>query len=222
MIQLKLKNILVEKGISVSQLSKATDIRYATIHNIVNNKELMHIDLSYLSQICTFLNIEDMNEIFSFVGRENLNKTSDISKSSIGDENYFADDELGEQKQRGYAQQIFAKKIKTIYNFKCAVTGISTSDFLVASHIIPWSIRQDVRLDPQNGICLSTFFNTAFDKGYITFDDKYSLVISSEIQKDVNLYKYFKKYEGKTIFTPEKLPPKQEYIKWHRNNLFFK
>ena len=34
---------------------------------------------------------------------------------------------------------------------------------LVASHIIPWSENKEERLNPTNGICLSSLYDKAFD-----------------------------------------------------------
>ena len=59
------------------------------------------------------------------------------------------------------------KAVKGNYGWECAVTGIKTKAFLVASHIVPWSEDKKIRLDPSNGICLSTFVDRAFDAGFL-------------------------------------------------------
>jgi putative restriction endonuclease len=68
---------------------------------------------------------------------------------------------------RGSAQKAFAGAVKKNYDWTCAVTGIRTRAFLVASHIVPWSEDPSIRLDPSNGICLSTFVDRAFDAGFL-------------------------------------------------------
>ena len=68
---------------------------------------------------------------------------------------------------RGSAQKTFAQNVKSNYGWTCAVTGIATRAFLVASHIVPWSEDSTIRLDPSNGICLSTFVDRAFDAGFL-------------------------------------------------------
>ena len=80
---------------------------------------------------------------------------------------FLVEDQVGTTKSRGSAQAVFAKRVKDNYGWECAVTGIRTAAFLVASHIIPWSEDKTVRLDPTNGICLSTFVDRAFDAGYV-------------------------------------------------------
>lgn len=81
---------------------------------------------------------------------------------------YAVEDEIGVAKLRGSSQQVFAKAVKSNYGWKCAVTGIRTRAFLVASHIVPWAADTTIRLDPSNGICLSTLVDRAFDAGYLT------------------------------------------------------
>jgi|GEM_PF-5230910 len=80
---------------------------------------------------------------------------------------YRVEDQLGTTRLRGSAQRVFAKAVKDNYGWECAVTGIRTREFLVASHIIPWSADENIRIDPSNGICLSTFVDRAFDAGFL-------------------------------------------------------
>ena len=68
---------------------------------------------------------------------------------------------------RGSYQSAFAERVKGNYGWECAVTGIETREFLIASHIVPWSEDPSIRLDPTNGICLSTFVDRAFDAGFL-------------------------------------------------------
>ena len=70
---------------------------------------------------------------------------------------YFIDDQRSEQKIR-VGHKVFADQVKLNYGYKCAITGITTKDFLVSSHIVPWSENKEYRLDPQNGICLSVWW----------------------------------------------------------------
>jgi putative restriction endonuclease len=61
----------------------------------------------------------------------------------------------------------------------CAVTGVSDTSLLVASHIKPWKKSTNFeRLDPWNGLLLSPNLDKAFDKGFITFDADGSIRLS--------------------------------------------
>lgn len=65
-------------------------------------------------------------------------------------------------------QNFFRTTILTAYEQKCCITGLSIPDFLVASHIIPWSKNKKERLNPRNGLCLNSLHDKAFDKGFLT------------------------------------------------------
>lgn len=85
----------------------------------------------------------------------------------IAEGDYAVEDVEAVARVRGSAQNAFAEEVKTNYDWACAVTGIRTRAFLVASHIVPWSEDASIRLDPSNGICLSTFVDRAFDAGFL-------------------------------------------------------
>ncbi|MDG5813451.1 HNH endonuclease [Chitinispirillales bacterium ANBcel5] len=123
------------------------------------------------------------------------------------------------------AQNFFRRAILSLYGNKCCITGLPMESLLIASHIRPWAMHHDGRVDPANGLCLSAIHDAAFDRGLITFDDKYLLVLSKQIVEHLSvevLNDCFKKYEGKPISLPEKNLPDQSALKWHRNNLFEK
>ncbi|QVK19627.1 HNH endonuclease [Mycoplasmatota bacterium] len=134
--------------------------------------------------------------------------------------NYAVEDQIGSTKIRGAGQKIFANQVKTNYGFQCAITGIKTKDFLVASHIIPWSIDKENRLNPKNGICLSTLVDKAFDKGYITISNNGQVIISEAANKDQNLYELLLPYQDVKIKVKKEFFPNEDFLKWHRENLF--
>lgn len=104
----------------------------------------------------------------------NLNDT----KNKIGD---F---KIREVKTR-VNQDFFRKLILSIYDSKCAITGMNITEMLIASHIIPWSDNEKERLNPANGICLSPLYDKAFDKGFIAIDKEYKILISSDLKKNL-------------------------------------
>jgi len=87
--------------------------------------------------------------------------------------------------------------------------GIAVPDLLVASHIKPWSKCSDKeRLNPRNGLCLSSLHDAAFDIGLITLDEKFRVVLSKQLKSYLPqpaLKRNFVTYEGKAIHLPEKL-----------------
>jgi len=80
-------------------------------------------------------------------------------------------------------QDVFRRIILSLYDNKCALTGIKETELLVASHIKPWSVDITNRLNPQNGICLSSLYDRAFDSGLMGFD---ITILQQEIYADVN------------------------------------
>ncbi len=122
-------------------------------------------------------------------------------------------------------QNVFRQIIVSIYNEKCAISGINIPDLLVASHIIPWSVNEKERLNPENGICLSSLYDSAFDKGLIGITTDYKVVISNDLKKqDKHDYynRFFAVYESKKIAVPERFLPKKEFLEYHMDTIFSK
>ncbi len=55
---------------------------------------------------------------------------------------YSVEDQYANVKVRGSPHQEFALQVKLNYQYQCAISGIKTKAFLVASHIVPWSENQ--------------------------------------------------------------------------------
>ena len=85
---------------------------------------------------------------------------------------------------------------------------------------MPWSSDEQNRLNPFNGLCLSSILDKAFDKGYIAFDDNYRLIISNEIGDDGALNNYLRQYNNSRIQTYGGSLPDINFIIWHRENIF--
>ena len=122
-------------------------------------------------------------------------------------------------------QQAFRSMILNIYDRSCAITGINVPDLLVASHIIPWSENKEERLNPENGLCLSSLYDKAFDKGYISIDNHYRVILADKIKQYNNepfFGKHFASVEGMVIHLPEYHKPNKEFLEWHREMVFNK
>jgi len=120
-------------------------------------------------------------------------------------------------------QQFFRQSVLASYNCSCCITGNPVPQLLVASHILPWGIYPELRLNPSNGLCLAQTQDAAFDKGLITFDEDYRLVLSPYLREYLpndSLSRNFLDYEGKPIVMPEKFPPDAEFMQKHREEVF--
>lgn len=122
-------------------------------------------------------------------------------------------------------QDAFRSMILNLYEKRCALTGINIPALLVASHIIPWAVNQQERLNPENGLCLSALYDKAFDKGFISFDDQYRVILSEKLklyQAEPYYGKHFASIEGQTIALPEYHRPNKVFLEWHRDCIFNK
>ncbi len=115
-------------------------------------------------------------------------------------------------------QTFFRQMVLSSYSSKCCLTGIDIPELLVASHIVPWSQDTENRLNPQNGLCLNSLHDKAFDRGFITFDDSYKLILSEKLKKKQS--KYFIELEGQKITLPKKFLPNINFLKFHREEIF--
>ena len=69
-------------------------------------------------------------------------------------------------------QDVFRRALLAFWGGACAVTGITDTALLRASHIVPWSeCDSDAqRLDANNGLLLSALLDAAFDGRLVGFD----------------------------------------------------
>ncbi|MEI8202817.1 MAG: HNH endonuclease [Bacteroidota bacterium] len=122
-------------------------------------------------------------------------------------------------------QNVFRQIVLANYVGKCALTGIDIPDLLFASHIIPWSKSENERLNPENGICLSALYDKAFDKGLIGINEKFEVLLSTDLKKKNNqeYYSiYFAHLEKEKIIAPKKYLPNKVFLQYHLDEIFAK
>ena len=121
-------------------------------------------------------------------------------------------------------QQFFRQSVLNAYGVRCCISGINVPSLLVASHIKPWSLCTEERLNPKNGLCLSSIHDAAFDAGLITLDERLNVILSKRLRTyfpQPSLEQNFLKFEGKPIRLPEKLAePDSEFLHYHRTTIF--
>ncbi|MDG2431091.1 HNH endonuclease [Flavobacterium sp.] len=120
-------------------------------------------------------------------------------------------------------QSVFRQMILANYSTKCAITGIDIPELLLASHIVPWSMNENERLNPENGICLSALYDKAFDKGIIGVDQNYKVVLSTSLKKKKNTEFYqnhFAPIANLKITSPIKYLPRKEFLEFHMDTIF--
>jgi putative restriction endonuclease len=114
---------------------------------------------------------------------------------------------------------IFKKEIPKIYNYSCAVSGmriITDGDIQMidACHIVPFSVSHDDTIT--NGISLCPNLHRAFDRGLISLDPEYRVLVKPFAEQE-NLYS-IKQFAGKPILFPgsRQYFPAQENLAAHR------
>ncbi len=133
-------------------------------------------------QAFQFVLVSVSNEANNYsIDNKNSDETNDINKPNITERQGLVTSRVG---QGQYRKEILAR-----WENKCAVTGLSISTVLIASHIHPWKEASDTeRLDVGNGILLSPNIDALFDKHLISFEDNGNILISkllNDSQRDV-------------------------------------
>lgn len=144
------------------------------------------------------------------------------SDELFGIENLVVESKIREIKVR-INQNVFRQIVLANYSSKCAISGIDIPELLVASHIVPWSKNEKERLNPENGICLSSMYDKAFDKGLISLNFNYSIIVSEKLK--LNMAKpyyqlFFSHLENRTINLPSKYHPNKNFIEFHLDSIF--
>lgn len=120
-------------------------------------------------------------------------------------------------------QNVFRQIVMVNYAGRCAISGIDIPDFLVASHIVPWAKDEKERLNPENGICLSSLYDRAYDKGYIGINERYEVVLSLALKKKDNEPYYepwFARLLDKKMNLPQKYLPAKSFLQYHMDVVF--
>ena len=113
-------------------------------------------------------------------------------------------------------QQIIRKHLLVEYENKCAMCNIDHADLLRVSHIIPWSENKETRLDVQNTLLLCGLHDLAFEKGFITIKDDYTIIINTEVK---GVKTILESITSKVLLLPKSKSyyPKHEYLKVHQD-----
>lgn len=79
-------------------------------------------------------------------------------------------------------QGVYRERLLARWDGACSVTGLAEPALLMASHARPWKgATNKERLDGDNGLPLVPNLDKLFDKGYISFADDGTIMISSAL-----------------------------------------
>lgn len=103
----------------------------------------------------------------------------------------------------------------------CRLTGVEDLRFLRASHIKPWASSQDSeRVDGQNGLLLVPHADLLFDRGWIGFEKNGSLLVASNLPREVEVALGLGLKRGHEYGRFEQR--QREYLEFHRDVVFEK
>jgi putative restriction endonuclease len=164
----------------------------------------------------------------AYESQMSLAKISTITERDYSHKDALLEKDVPTEMQRitrvRLVQSFFRDAVLSSYNYSCSVCKINLYKMLNASHIIPWSVDKLRRADPSNGLSLCVFHDRAFDRGLITIDENYKIVLSKEAKSIIDVPVFHKvgllDIEGSTLSFPEKFYPDKTALAYHRENIF--
>lgn len=122
-------------------------------------------------------------------------------------------------------QYFFRMSVLSAYSNKCCITGLNIPDLLIASHIKPWKVSniETERTNPCNGLCLNALHDKAFDRGLVTIDYNYYIIVSEKLkcsEMDLETKEWLKSYDKKRIILPDRFRPGKSFIEYHNDVIF--
>lgn len=119
----------------------------------------------------------------------------------------------------------FPKIIRQVYSSTCCMSGMRIytdfgQDLIEAAHIVPFSVSHDDKVT--NGLALCPNLHTAFDRGLLTINDEYKILVSPIIIEDIDNPYSLSRLKDKKIKLPfaDRAYPDIDNLRWHRNNVF--
>lgn len=122
-------------------------------------------------------------------------------------------------------EAIFRKSVVHLYDYRCAfcrlkVTRSLSQSIVDGAHIKPFSEFYDNR--PDNGLSLCKNHHWAFDRGWFAIDDRYQILVDSDLQEDSPYPRLMREFHGEQILLPssQQYYPRVDALQWHRKNVF--
>ena len=126
--------------------------------------------------------------------------------------------------KRRINQRFFRDTVLSSYEQKCCITGLNNPTLLNACHIVSWSENQNMRTNPQNGLCLNVLFHKAYDENLIGISPDYNIYISDAFwgnsTKYVNssMIEYINSLNRTKIQLPKRFLPNKDFLAMHFEN----
>lgn len=122
-------------------------------------------------------------------------------------------------------EAVFRREIIKLYDDTCCVTGVRVSapysfSMVDACHIVPF--YKTFNNHPTNGIALCPNLHRAFDKGAMSVDDQYRVMVSGTFVENESSRYSLKALAGTLLELPvdKRFWPDREAFAWHREHIF--
>lgn len=148
-----------------------------------------------------------------------LSDLMEAVENLLSESSNIVGEDIGVIAKRRIGQGPFRRLLEMKCGGKCIISEVCKSDLLIASHIKPWSKSDKAeKVDPDNGLLLSVIWDSVFDKGLVTFNEKGEVIISDEFDE------YSAKVFGitKDARIPEQMmnDKRRANLEYHRQNIF--
>lgn len=123
---------------------------------------------------------------------------------------------------RPFRDQAFKRVVRSAYNNQCALTGLRLINGggrpeVQAAHIMPVSEKGPDSV--RNGLALSGTLHWLFDRGLISIDDNYRILVAEN--RVPNQVRKLLNPSGKVIVPKDKnFWPHPHYLRFHREHTF--
>jgi len=199
--------ISLKEGVSYNQLTPYLEI---DISSNRENKEYF-FDLFDLSNQGISSIEMTPSELIADVTREERDLISQLQSSLA-----YTQTEKNQIVKARIGQGFFRRSLIEDCPF-CPITLVDDVNLLIASHIKPWRSSDNIeRLDSKNGLLLTPTYDKLFDRGYISFREDRTLIISPKISVN-NI--------SRLALTPNMEIPnlpiggREDYFEYHRNEI---
>lgn len=120
----------------------------------------------------------------------------------------------------------FKREVLLNYNNTCCISGLridttANISMLDACHIIPFSESYDDTIS--NGLALTPTLHRAFDRGLISLNNNYQVIIKNDFVEPNDSSYSIKQFEGQKILLPKKHDwfPATHKLRYHREKFNF-
>jgi hypothetical protein len=210
-----------------------------TTYNLTNKREWMLTEIGY-DEALNFLHIpkeqKEVLRVKSYEVQKVVNKLIEAAKPV----DYYPIEEkrtfITITKDISIRKRGFRQAVIEAYDFKCAVCGLKINSpkrtiwEAEAAHIVPHSSKG--KDDVLNGLSLCHLHHWAFDVGWFSLYDDYTITVSPEAQNLRDEFGKLGNFELIKSLTQsvlkislpihENIYPHLNSIKWHRENIFNK